>query len=656
MRAAGALLAVWFLGAGALASAHGGPMADSATAESLPPWAAADAGLARPLTPSPQGSVHGGVAPATGPVLAPTRVAGPQGTRDFEFVCPNPRPGAAPNPPEDPVILGCPLRFRDTGNSLVNSAVAVDPADASRIAIASLHGTAVPDGPRDYSRRTQTHTTHVSLDGGATWADHFLDSGNQPSSAALGADVDLAMDSLGQIYLAFLFDKPSVGGGMVSVLHLHTGRLDELDSYSGYDFPWTPAPRAPSSIRLAHLAHVPAWGGLGDGNAGQPLEGPDGRQGQANHTLAATPERVVAVWHESVLDPRDASLTQWLDAAWTGPRSGQAWQGLGADHRIGPCSDGSNPVAWRGKAYVACVVAAGYSHRQGARPGDVDLWSIDPATGQTTPVGFTGVRGGGRPFLSLLETAEGSLLGVLAYTKVTEGAKVVRLETRGGYAWMTRDGSEAAWTPMARSTGSQLRGLGGAVTLRDADITAFELVDASGAYLVVYKEWHDAPQTVEPDDPALLIGNVLMEYNKFLVAFDPCDALLAGYHVQLGSGVDAFNAEQRQHHPATFNSVKDGLWRVPTPGGFLVYFSIDDYGSMQFGGLRGDAAAAGGCFVTPPPLSLPAVAVPQGVAATSSAGTWIGAGLGLVSLLMVGYLLAARRPSTSGLASKAKRR
>ena len=42
----------------------------------------------------------------------------------------------------------------------------------------------------------------------------------------------------------------------------------------------------------------------------------------------------------------------------------------------------SNPVAFDGKVFVACVADAGYSGRSRARVGDIDVWSIDPKTGK----------------------------------------------------------------------------------------------------------------------------------------------------------------------------------------------------------------------------------------------------------------------------------
>jgi hypothetical protein len=644
-----AILVVWGLGT---ASAHS-PMGQALQVDGHDVW------VTPTLLPALRSAHQHAVADARSEFApAPLLIAGPQGSRDFEFVCPQgaggfPRPGSLGTP----ATPGCPMRFRDEGNSLVNSAVVVDPTDPNRVAIASLHGFAAPDGPRDYSRKSGTHTTHTSLDGGRTWGDQFQQSSYQPTNSAFGADADVTIDSSGQLYIAHLFDNPSVGGGYNSVIQLHRARLDALDPYEGYDSPWTPLQRAPSTISLVHLSHVPSWAGAAE----EPVTGDSGPRTMgdlADPNAPATQERVIAVWHASAHEPQATGLPEWIDAAWTGTQSVNEWRQLAAGNRIGPCSDASNPVAWQGKAYVACVVAAGYTAREGARIGEVDLWSIDP-DGTTELVGATGVRGGGRPFLSLLEVEDGAILGVLAYTKVMDGDRMVRLETRGAFGWMRTFVGGIPLTAYASPLGPQLRTLGGGQTvpLLDADITAFELIDSSGAALIIYKEWHDDPQIVAPDptNPAALLANQLMDYNKYLLAFDTCNTIVAGYHVQLGSGVDAFNAQQYQDDPAAFNSVRDGLHVTPTPGGFLAYFSIDDYGSMQYGALRGDSAAASDCFGIAPPVALPAVAIPQGLASSSATSYLAGAVVGAISLSMVGYLLSRRSASTLVSTAKAKR-
>jgi hypothetical protein len=468
-----------------------------------------------------------------------------------------------------------------------------------------------------------------------------------------------------------LFDVPD-GSSFKSVIQLYKAASNQgPDLESAYGDPTLILDSFhPQRIVLADLVDVPAYVPANEAatNASSTDSAPsNGDLADSADRANATQEFVVATWQASATewnrtshDPTGASdAPGWIDAAWTTPNLEDRWQRLAPQHRIGPCSAASNAVAWRGSLYVACVVQNGYAARSNARIGDLDLWRLDPADGSTSLVGFTGIRGGGRPLLSLEANADGDLIGLLSYTKVrSKDGHVERLRTAGGFGWMEAVTSGTPFSLYGSTLGPQFRSMGGGadVAAFDADITAFQLVGMEGAALVVYKEWHDQPQNPQIDplnpDPLTPIGNQLLDYNKYFVAFDTCNGILAAYHIELGRGVDAYNAQQYTYNAGTFNGIQDGLVLAGDEARPLVYFSIDDYGSMQYGAAVVDAAASSACVLVPPVPALAPALVPQALSQTSA--NVVGAMLGIAGLSMVTYLLTVKRRRASFLAAESR--
>ena len=650
----------------------------------LPPAAPVAAPPAAASVPDTPG-VHVTYAPMPKQVYGPRNV-GPGGTSDIAFVCPTPPNGLPVIPSantDDPIVYGCPIRIHDATYTLGNAAIALNHDDHNQVAFASLHGGASTNGPHERSRAgTSVHTVFTSADHGITWLDQPPSGGQEPHSEAFGSDADIVFDSGGNTYLAYLYDIPTGPDTWDSVIGLFKGPTTESGSEisDSYNDPFYFVGRDQDNrVNRAFLSHVPTHVPLleveGELNETAPPANETEQGGVAGvqDYDNATDERVVMAWHEKAFDWSTSvtGLSGWIDVAWTDVGPVNDWERLNVTQLIGPCSAGSNAIPWQGDVYVACVVDKGYRDRARARVGDVDIWRVDLETGNTSIVGFSGLSGGGQPLLTAADMDGHLRVAILLQRKVYDEntGDISHLAISTGFSWAQNVFQNGArFQPSISNMGGILRNFGGGpdVKLLDADVTGFQLTGSADAALIVYKEWHGNPgpprQPPPPEevqqDPLRPIGDRLLDYNKFLVSFDSCNNVLAGYHVQLGSGIDAYNAQQYSVNNGTFNSVRDGLFLTQgSVGGIpeqpLVYFAIDDYGAIQYGAVQ-VAAVSGSCGVSPPLPPLPPAVIPQALTISSPLAGVVGAAFGVPAVAMLGYLLTVKRRAPSVVAAEDK--
>lgn len=590
--------------------------------------------------------------------------AGPGETNDITFVCPD-SPNGLPVDPTggstDTVVYGCPFLVRDGQYSLGSASIALDHNDHNMVAFTSLHGGASEGDPYSHSRgNTQVHTTFTSWKQGTSWADQPPAPSTEPSNEARGSDSDIAIDSLGNIYGAYLYHNPR-GDTFDSIIHaFKAGPISHSNVITAYGYQDIIGTRDQGNhIERIHLLHLPDVAASAappaDPNETAPSADP-GEVGQAARPGDANPdERVIALWHETAADHVNGTtgLSGWVDAAWTDTGTSSDWHRLPEDQVIGPCSAGSNGVQWQGKAYVACVVDRGYADRARARIGDIDLWEIDPADNTTRLVGFTGMTSGGTVLMAQSVRDTDTYVGMLAWDRlVTDEGDLHRLEVKTGYAWLNTlhmPGGRLEVSPT--DLGIQLRqwGEGGDdLALHDAHVTAFEMTDDTYQSILVYNEWHDDPQDIPeigPDtDPLSVVDNRFTDYNKYVMAFNRCAGPFAGYEAQLGTSVDTYNAQQYAENTGIFNEPRDGLFktREASTREELVYFALGDYGAIQYGALIVHDQSS---FCTPPPMPpiAPVSVAPQALTTASGASHMMAASFAVPAAAMIGYLLTVKR-------------
>lgn len=589
----------------------------------------------------------------------PTPVYGPGGTQDIAFVCAEgnqilglPLPSATG---DDPVVHGCPIRVYDTGYSFGNPSVAVNVNDHSEAAFFSLHGAPTQGGPKDTSRTGLTHVTFTSDSQGLDWQDQPTD--YPEGGGGFGDFASGAIDSDGNLYSAFVWNFPRGQNDFDGVLGLYKGPTTR--EFGGmtdaYDFGAYIDGRDPGNrISTAHAIRLPSFTPPPPPAANQSAQAPttEDENGEvaAGDAQNATDERIVVLWHEIAADYRNATSgkSAWIDAAWTDTSGHNRWTRLNKTQLIGPCREMSNPAYYEDKIYVLCVVDRGYQERPRARVGDVDVWTIDPYTGNTSVVERTGLTGG-RPLLAANE--DGYMVAMSYMKDIRDDGTFEDLQINAAFGWYGKN-----WERLGADLGPTLRRIGGGpnVPLIDADLTALTLTTDEPTAIFVYKEWHDDPQDVTqlPEDPAAIINDRLTDYNKFVFTFNSCNFPIAGAKMELGTAVDSNNADAYSENPAVFNDIQDGLYTVREDGGGeLTYFAVNDYGAMQFG-----AVVVGGttqvCFVTPPPPVIPPLAAPQALTIASPYATAVGAAVAVPAVAMIAYLLTTKKRVPSYVAAE----
>ncbi|MFO1533821.1 MAG: hypothetical protein ABR562_09070 [Thermoplasmatota archaeon] len=556
--------------------------------------------------------------------------------------------------PDDPTAAPTTYRFG-------NPQIAVNRNDEREVAFCSLHGDAVKgQGVTPRTRvSNQAQTTFTSSDQGITWQD-------QPplGTPGLGESASCTMDSKGRIYIGYLYsrDNGNAETGYGSNLWLvKAGTAREpgsvLNGYGGgAQFsgrtPMNPIP-ALNVIDIPPFVQPPP---MANQTFGPPADETEEGKSAIDDGNATT-ERVGAVWFErcteyarNVTDPCKAAagMPGWIDAAFTDVGPSDAWRRLTDKQLIGPCMDASNPVQFDGNVYVACVVERGYNARSRARIGDVDIWRIDPQTGNSTVVESTGLSGG-HPLLA--STARGYMVLVTSRYVGGSGARV-----EAAFGWYGR-----GWSSLGVDMGPELHRLAGSVPVRDAGVNALSISETEKTSILEYMEWQNVtkpgelppPQPLDPTNP-LAATPALKDFKKIFMTFNSCNAPIAAARMELGTGVDPDNFDAYTEKPSIFDDSQDGIQSYAEPGGGdLFYFAVNDYGAMQYGAVL-TSAASSLCIVPPPIGAPPPLPIPQALTVTNGAVAQVGAVVGVTAIAGVLYLVTAKRRATHLAVAEAK--
>ncbi len=563
---------------------------------------------------------------------------------------------------QDRTVYGCPFRVYDAMYHFGNPQIAVNPLDEREMAFFALHGDPASNGPTPRSRANLTHTAFTTSDQGLTWLDQPTAYGGS-GAGYLGESASGAMDSAGNLYAMFLWSQP--GGdaesgypgiiGLYKAATTHDGASLSQQYTTGHYI----RSRGPTDIIAnAYLVDVlprvpepPLLNYTLTANGTVPPPATQDQIGQEAAPVNRSLERVAVVWFEKAMDYRNSTtgFAGWIDAAVTKVSGRNDWARLESQRNrtklIGPCMDASNPVAWNGLVYVVCEVDNGYAHRTRARVGDLDLWSIDPLTGNTTFVANTGLQGG-HPILAV--TSDG-YFALLSTTKAV-GRAVSHIE--GAFGWY---GTQ--WFTPQSDLGPALHHLAGDRDTFDVNVNALAITQREKTIGLVYMEWQrnrtaaapDPSQPAQPVDPQNPVPASatphLTDYQKFIVTINECSfpQPIAASVMQLGSGVDPQNLDAYQTSPRIFDDSQDGLVAIHEPNGEDVFtFAVNDYGAMQVGSVVA-AAASIPCQLPIPPANLPPPALASALALPNPAVLITGSIVGVGAAAMVTYLLTVKR-------------
>jgi hypothetical protein len=560
------------------------------------------------------------------------------------------------------IRASCPYRIIDDADLLGSPQIAVNGDDPNSVAFFSLHGGGSVEGPTPRSRDPSpegltltglSHTTFTSQDHGRSWHD------NPWGTDGFGEHVAGTMDHDGNLYISALWSKRLGEGRFNYVLKLYKEQ-DGRYTIATYQPSKTFSNRADgNTISGGDVVFLPAAriepldNGTGNqtGNASKPADQGDVgnyTNGESYGTENSPDDRVMAVWFEQALDWSNSSTgkSSWIDAAWTDTTAKDNWTRLADDQLIGPCMAASNPVAFNGKAYVACVADSGYSGRSRAHIGDIDVWSIDPMTGKTRLEERTGLVGG-QP--KMASRPDGYM--AIASVNVLEQANV---EAQVAFGWYGKH-----WTAI-QNTGSELHTLAGNHRPKEARVTSMALSQEKNTLFLTYMERVDVEfETPDPNPSALdLDPNQAIEYRKIVTTFSQCtNGPLDAYDLQTGVARHPFSDEIVGDRTGVFDDLQDGMqyWRHPDTGQELLYFAYGDHGVIQFGALVGGASGEP-CPITAPPLTLPSPPIPAALSTASPYSMMVGATVGATALAMVTYLLAAKKRTLTFSAAKDKRK
>ena len=561
------------------------------------------------------------------------------------------------------IRVSCPYRVADDADLLGSPQIAVNADDPNSVAFFSLHGGGSTEGPTPRSRDPSpegltsvtglSHTTFTSQDHGRSWHD------NPWGTDGFGENVAGTMDNDGNLYISALWSKRLGEGRFNYVLKLYkeqdgrytiatyqpsktfSNRADG-NTISGGDILFLSAPRI-----------VPLDNGTGNqtGNASKPADQGDVgnyTNGESFGTENSPDDRVMAVWFEKALDWANSTTgkSSWIDAAWTDTSSKDNWTRLADDQLIGPCMAASNPVPYNGKAYVACVADSGYSGRSRAHVGDIDVWSIDPMTGETRLEERTGLVGGQPKMASRPD-------GYMAIASVAV-LDQTNVEAQVAFGWYGKH-----WTAI-QNTGADLHALVGNHRAKEARVTSMALSQEKNTLFLTYMERVNVEfESPEPNPSALdLDPNQAIEYRKIVTTFSECTTgPLDAYDLQTGVARHPFNDEIIGDQTGVFDDLQDGMqfWRDPDTGEERIYFAYGDHGVIQYGALVGGASGSP-CPIIAPFPGLPAPPVPAALSTASPYSMMVGATVGATALAMVTYLLAAKKRTLTFSAAKDKRK
>lgn len=581
------------------------------------------------------------------------------------------------------VRAGCPFRIIDDADLMGSPQIAVNENNPDAMAFFSLHGAGTDQGPTPRSRDPNpegtgtltglSHTTFTSQTHGVDWFD------NPWGTDGFGEHVTGVMDHDGNLYIGALWSKRLGDGHFDHVVKVYKEQ-DGRFQISNYQPSKTFANRAAgNTIDQANLVYVPEQSLYGvspdiDGNRTDNATEPAGDDDIGNftdpdeHGLAnGENDTVMLVWHETALDYLNSStkLSSWIDAAWTDTTARDNWTRLGDHELIGPCMEASNPIAWNGKAYVACVVDAGYDARSRARIGDIDIWSIDPRTGATRLEESTHLVGGAP---RLAGRADGFM--AITSTRVMSEDEVRVGMNWGWYGrhWESQREVGGILHQLASNTGTSGLPPGtpspppAGNKVREARVTAMAITDENpvdSLFLVYMERVNVAAGATDPDPSNPFISpDSAIEYKKIVATFTKCEGPTNVYDLQLGVARHPFAQSIVGNATGVFDDLQDGMqaWKDPATGEERIYFAYGDHGVIQYGALAAAGAQPTDLCGNPPPAPfLPQAAIPAGLGATSPYTALIGSTVGLTSTLMVGYLLTVKRKSANALAAKAKK-
>lgn len=572
----------------------------------------------------------------------------------------------------------CPYRIIDDADLMGSPQIAVHADKPDSIAFFSLHGAGTTEGPTPRSRDPNpegtatltglSHTTFTTPDHGVTWFD------NPWGTDGFGEHVTGVMDTEGNLYIGALWSKRLGDGEFDYVIKVYKEQ-DGRFKISNYQPSKTFANRAAGNvIDQANLVFVPAQSVFPlppqDENQTSNATAPAGDDQLGNRTdpdafARNNPgDRVVLVWYEQARDWRNSTTdkSSWIDAAWTDTSARDNWTRLANDQLIGPCMAASDPVQWNGKAYIACVADAGYRGRSRAHIGDIDIWSIDPMTGETDIVAFTNLVGG-QPKLT---ARDDGFMSVTTTRRVSADEVDVQM-TFGWYGshWETPRPIGGILHRFASNTlqSSLPPGTPGpppaSNNVREARITAMALSEETDMLFLVYMERVDVTNRTDTDPTSDFISaDSAIEYKKIVATFTKCEGPTNVYDLQLGVARHPFAESIVGEATGVFDDLQDGMqqWRDEASGEERIYFAYGDHGVIQYGALVTSASESLNlCVNQQPPPFLPAAATPAGLSSTTAAGTLIGSTVGLGATAMVGYLLTVKRKSANALAAKAKK-
>lgn len=556
----------------------------------------------------------------------------------------------------------CPYRIADDADLLGSPQIAVNPDDPNSMAFFSLHGGGSTEGPTPRSRDPSpegltsvtglSHTTFTSQDHGRSWHD------NPWGTDGFGEHAAGTMDNDGNLYISALWSKRLGEGRFNYVIKLYkeqdgrytiatyqpsktfSNRADG-NTISDANIVFLSAPR-PEPVNATDNATQNATAPAGQGDVG------NSTSGESYGVNNSAEDRVMAVWFEKALDWRNSTTgkSSWIDAAWTDTTPKDNWTRLADDQLIGPCMAASNPVAFNGKAYVACVADAGYTGRSRAHIGDIDVWSIDPKTGKTRLEENTRLVGG-QPHMASREDGYMAIATVAVLEERNVDAQVA-------FGWYGQHWSDK------QNAGSQLHSLMGNHKVREARVTSMALTQEKNSLFLTYMERIDTEGEVPEPNPSTLNTdpNQVIEYRKVVTTFSQCfSGAIDAYDLQTGVARHPFNDEVIGDQTGVFDDLQDGMqfWRDPASGEERVYFAYGDHGVIQFGALVGGGSGPPCALTAPPPL-LPPPPIPAALSTASPYTMMVGATVGATALAMVTYLLAAKRRTLTFSAAKDKRK
>ncbi|MEK6984867.1 MAG: hypothetical protein AABX89_00585 [Candidatus Thermoplasmatota archaeon] len=566
--------------------------------------------------------------------------------------------------PSDPdrTVYGCPFRVYDSDYHFGNPQLAIDPDDPSGMAFVALHGNPAPNGPTPRSRNDLTHTAFTTGNQGLSWTDQPTSYGGGGNGLAfLGESASIATDSRGNNYILYLWSLPNGNEttGYQGLIGLYkAGHSSEQNSASSsYTSGHYVRSRSPTNIIAnAYVLNIPPrippppfanYTLTANGTVPPPAN--ETQIGQEANPVNRSEERVAAVWFEKAVDYRNSTTgyAGWIDATIGTVNDKNDWKRLDArlnsSQLIGPCMDASNPVAWDGRIYVACVVDNGYSHRSRARIGDIDIWALDPLTGNTTYVSTTGLRGG-HPILAATPDGYFAIVSTLK-----QGAtQPARIQGSFGYY-----GTQ--WEATGSDMGPELHRLLGNHDTFDLNVNALAITPTEKTVAIVYMEWQSnrTAETTDPNQPPPVVDPTnpvppspqLTDFQKLVVSFNQCTfpGAIAASVMQLGTGVDPQNLEAYTIQPSLFDDTQDGLVAHKNAiGEDVLTFAVNDYGAMQVGSILA-APASTACQLPIPPANVPPPPLATALGLPNAAITAVGSVLGLAAISMVTYLLTVKR-------------